>query len=338
MSNALPRLVVRADGNARIGLGHVVRSMAVADIVRDEFAEVLVAVAEPLPALGALVTAAGFTLCPLPTASAAALLAQLRPTDVVMLDGLAFDTDYQRAVRAVGCRVVVVDDLHAYRMEADLIINHGPEATPALYKARPGTRYCLGPGFTMVRREFREAAQRPWPVPQANSVLVCFGGADPQQFTHATLQALLRIDSVRAVGVVTGAAYQHGPALHALAAAQPDKQVQFYQQLSAADMVRLLTDYAVVVCPASTVLLETLVLGQAAITGYYVPDQQVLAGFVHRHQQAFSVGDFRQLRQTDFEPLLRQGLRFHETTLRQPYVPQLTPEVLQAEFRRLRPA
>lgn len=336
MSSALPRLVVRADGNARIGLGHVVRSMAVADVVRAEFAEVLVAVAEPLPALAALAAANGFSLCSLPNASAEALLPLLRPSDVVMLDGLAFDTVYQRAVRAQGCRVVLIDDLHAYPMVADLIINHGPQATPDLYTALPHTRYCLGPGFTMVRREFRERARLPWPVPQADSVLVCFGGADPQQFTSATLQALLRLDSVRAVGVVTGAAYQHGPALHALAAAHPDKRVQFYQQVPAADMARLLTSYAVVVCPASTVLLETLVLGQAAITGYYVADQQVLASFVHQHQQAFSVGDFTRLAPADFGPLLRQGLRFHETTLRQPYVPKLTPKILQAEFRRLR--
>lgn len=336
MSSALPRLIVRADGNARIGLGHVVRSMAVADVVRAEFTEVLVAVAEPLPALRALVAANGFHLCPLAEPSAAALVPLLRPTDVVLLDGLAFDTAYQRAVRALGCRVVVIDDLHAYPMVADLVINHGPEATPALYTAPPETRYCLGPGFTMVRREFRERARQPWPVPRAASVLVCFGGADPQQFTHATLRALLGIDSVRAVGVVTGAAYQHGPALHALAAAHPDKLVQFYQQVAAADMAHLLTDYAVVVCPASTVLLETLVLGQAAITGYYVADQQVLAHFVHRHRQAYSMGDFTQLAPADFGPLLRQGLRFHETMLRQPYVARLTPEILQTEFRRLR--
>ncbi|QNP52112.1 hypothetical protein H9L05_19855 [Hymenobacter qilianensis] len=39
---SLPRLVLRADGNPRIGLGHVMRLLALADILRDEFGCVFV--------------------------------------------------------------------------------------------------------------------------------------------------------------------------------------------------------------------------------------------------------------------------------------------------------
>lgn len=337
MSTPLPpgRLIVRADGNARIGLGHLVRSMAVADVVQAQFAQVLVAVAEPLPAVQQLVAANGFTLLPLPDASADALQPLLHPTDVVMLDGQHFDTAYQRAVRGAGCRLVVIDDLHAWPMEADLIINHGPEASAAQYQARPATRYCLGPGFSMVRREFRERARLPWPTPRVAAVLVCFGGADPQGFTLTTVRALLTIESVREIGVVIGAAYRDGAALRQLAGHSTGPALRIYEQVEAAAMAELLGGPDLVVCPASTVLLETLVLGQAAVTGYYVPDQQRLAGFVHRHQQAFSVGDFAALPPAGFARLLRQGIAFHETTLRRPYVPRLTPELLQAEFRRL---
>ena len=104
MPPAGERLVLRADGNGRIGLGHVMRLLALAEILRTDFAEVVFLIQAPDEALAAMLRSAGVRLLDLPLTSLAEESANtlpdlLRSTDVLVLDGYGFDLAYQAAVR-----------------------------------------------------------------------------------------------------------------------------------------------------------------------------------------------------------------------------------------------
>ncbi|MGI4886767.1 MAG: UDP-2,4-diacetamido-2,4,6-trideoxy-beta-L-altropyranose hydrolase [Janthinobacterium lividum] len=335
-----PRLVLRADASPQIGLGHVVRSLALAELVRPLFAEAVLLTQAPSAAVRQLAATAGLRVVELPVqappAEAGQLPAHVGPADVVVLDGYGFDAAYQAGVRAAGARVVLVDDLAEGPTVADLVVNHGPGVRAADYRARPTTRFCLGPAFSLLRGPFRAQQRPPGPGPAVvSSVLVCFGGADPLGLTHRALGALLALPQVARVGVVTGSAFAAGAALRALAAGFSGKEVTFHHDVPAAELAALLRGHEAAVVPASTVLLEALLLGTAAITGYYADNQRPLAAYVHAHQQAFSVGDFRALDGAALQTALLAGLQFHQTTRRRPYVERLQPERLVAEFQRL---
>jgi len=335
-----PRLVVRADANAQIGLGHVVRSLALAELVGPLFAEAVLLTQAPSAAVRQLAAAAGLGVAELPVrgpqAEAAQLPAHLRPADVVVLDGYGFGAAYQVSVRATGARLVLVDDLAAVPTVADLVVNHGPAVRAADYQALPTTRFCLGPAFSLLRAPFRVQQRLPGPVQTViSSVLVCFGGADPLGLTHQALGALLALPQVAQVCVVTGSAFIAGAGLRRLAAGFMGKEVAFHHDVPATALAALLLHHEAAVVPASTILLETLLLGTAAITGYYAANQRPLAAYVHAHQQAFSVGNFGALAGAALQAALLTGLQFHETTPRQPYVQRLQPEQLVVEFQRL---
>ncbi|SHI85085.1 UDP-2,4-diacetamido-2,4,6-trideoxy-beta-L-altropyranose hydrolase [Hymenobacter daecheongensis DSM 21074] len=340
-ASAPARIIFRADGNATIGLGHLVRSLALADMVRP-LAECRAAVQAPAPAVRQLVREAGVALWELPVLEPAAeaplLAAQLCPTDVVVLDGYGFDTGYQQTLAASGCRLVAIDDLRAWPMAVELVINHSPGVTATQYRAAPGTRFCLGPDYSLLRPPFLTQARPPAPPAPIASVLLCFGGADPQQLTQRCLALLLALPALREVGVITGGAFPHSDALQTLAAASPTKTVRFYANVAADEIVALLHQYQAVVCPASTILIESLVLGKAALTGYYADNQRHLAAYVQEHQQAYSLGDFTALSEVALQQALVQGLEWLAREPRQPYAPHLAPEQLRAEFRRLLPA
>ncbi|PJJ59732.1 UDP-2,4-diacetamido-2,4,6-trideoxy-beta-L-altropyranose hydrolase [Hymenobacter chitinivorans] len=335
------RLIFRADGNSTIGLGHVVRSLALADMVR-AVAPCWFAIQNPSAAIRELLHQAQVTLLELPTQptaeEAAYLAAQVQPDDVLVLDGYAFDTAYQATLRHRGCRLVVIDDLRAWPSEADLIINHSPGVTPAMYQARPHARFCLGPEYSLLRAPFLTSFRLPAPPAPIAKVLLCFGGADPQQLTRRFLAALLPLESVREVGVITGSAFPYTPQLQELAAQHPAKRVAFYQNAAAPEMVALLQGHDAVVCPASTILIESLFLGKAVVTGYYVENQRHLAAYVQEHEQAFSLGDLNTIAADDLQATLAQVLQRAAHQPRQPYVLAPGPERLQAEFRRLLPA
>lgn len=336
-----PRLVLRADGNARIGLGHIVRSLALAEMVRPLFTEFVLLTRQPAPAVRQLAAAVPINLVELPAQSSSAEAAQLpeylRPTDVVVLDGYEFDAAYQARTAACSGKLVLIDDLHQFPTpSADLIINQSPGVVPTDYVARPTTRFCLGPAFSLLRQPFREQARAPRPVPiPISSVLVCFGGADPLRLTQWALTALLALPQVARVGIVTGSAFEGAAELHQLAGQFSTKKTTFHHAVPAAELVALFRQHEAAVVPASTVLVEVLVLGSAAITGYYAENQRALATYVHAHEQAFSVGNFAALPAQAWPDALLAGLRFHQSTLRQSYAEQLAPDKLLAEFQRL---
>lgn len=332
------RIIFRADGNAVIGLGHLVRSLALAAIVRP-VAECWVAVQAPTPAVRQLIEEAQVRLWELPARAAApeaaALAPQLSARDIVVLDGYQFDTSYQQTLAASGCRLVAIDDLRAWPMAVDLVINHSPGVTREQYQAGPQTRFCLGPEYSLLRAPFLAQARRPEPPAAIRRVLLCFGGADPLQLTCRCLAVLLSLPGLEEIGVVTGGAFLHLEALHALAATLPAGRVVFHQNAPAKEMAALLQWPQAVVCPASSILIESLVLGKAALTGYYADNQRPLADYVHQHRQAHSLGDFTVLSDEALQAALEQGLHALAHQSRVPYVQRPAPGKLRAEFQRL---
>lgn len=335
---AAPRLLFRADGNAQIGLGHLVRLLALASQLRG-LAPGTFLVREPTAAVAALLAADGWAVQPLPADESwqaeADWLARhvLQPTDVLVLDGYNFGADYQRRLRTSSCGLVYIDDLRAWPVVADVLINHSPGVAATDYQAA-ATRFLLGPTFSLLRQPFLAGAALPQKPAAIDSALVCFGGADPLRLTIRTLGALRALPGLRQLGVLLGGAFGEAATLEKMAAA-PGVPITIYRNVAAAPLADLLRRYAVAVVPASTVLIEALVLGRPALTGYYADNQQALATYVHAHQQAFSVGSFADLRDADLLAALRSGIDWLATTPRQPYTTQLRPDLLRTEIKYL---
>ncbi|KAF0180031.1 MAG: N-acetyltransferase GCN5 [Limisphaerales bacterium] len=185
-------LLLRADAGPQIGMGHVMRCLALAEPWLQAGSTVTLLTApragglQP-PSAGSdnpterrLQTAGTDALraraeslsvslrelsappgSPADAAETIALAQSLRATWLV-LDGYHFDAAFQRAVKAARIRLLVFDDTaQAARYSADFILNQNLGATAALYPHRdPTTHLLLGPRFVQLRGEFtRGAAQ-----------------------------------------------------------------------------------------------------------------------------------------------------------------------------------
>jgi UDP-2,4-diacetamido-2,4,6-trideoxy-beta-L-altropyranose hydrolase len=335
------RIIFRADGNSTIGLGHVIRSLALAEMVGTLFSEQWLAIRAPSAAVRELARQSRVEVATLPLIEGPAeafWLAThwLRTTDVVVLDGYEFGTVYQQAVHASGCRLVAIDDMAAWPQGADLVINHAPGISPATYVASPTTRFCLGPAFSLVRPPFRHRFRLPAQPEPIKAVVICFGGADPMQLTLRTLLALLQNSGIEQISLIVGSAFEHLPTLAAAVRDQAAGRANLYQNITADEMADLFLAHQVVICSASTVLLESLLLGCPVLTGYFADNQQHLAEYVHQHQQAYSLGNFLSYSDNELANALTQGLGFLQSHARQPYTQQLDIKQLLEEFKRLR--
>ena len=153
-------IIIRADGGQRVGLGHVVRMRALAAMLAADFdCEFLLGNSDP--AVMTLLSgdhrvhqlAAGGdaeTILDLARRTAAA---------AVVLDGYGFGRELQRSLRQAGLRVVVIDDLAAAPIEADLVINHCSRLVAPHYQVPAGASVLCGPEYALLRAPFLSAAR-----------------------------------------------------------------------------------------------------------------------------------------------------------------------------------
>ena len=82
----------------------------------------------------------------------------------------------------IAAGLVVIDDLNKGKYFADIILNHGPHAKNAKYKAPNKTKLLLGEQYTLLRPAFYKNAGKGKVRDQVKVITICFGGSDPKNF------------------------------------------------------------------------------------------------------------------------------------------------------------
>lgn len=211
---AKPCLFFRVDANPRMGMGHAMRCLALAQAWQEEGGRVIFALAERAPALEEYLKSEraesvfmSLEAGSIEDATETATLARCRGASWIVADGYQFNSDFQRKVRDAEIPLLVIDDLggrkHCY---ANIILNQNIHAHEALYRERErGTRLLLGTRYALLRRQFlpwtnwkRQTAQ------VGRKVLVTLGGSDPHNVTLEVMRSLreVKLEKLEAVVIV----------------------------------------------------------------------------------------------------------------------------------------
>lgn len=261
-----PKVFFRADGHAKMGLGHVIRSLALADMLKEQF-HCAFMIRNPLPSLQQQILQVCENLIELPESEndleEANHLSQkyLQGDEIVVLDGYHFTTTYQQIIKNKGCKIVAIDDIHACHFVTDVLINHAGGLKNSDYSAEPYTQFCLGLPYVLLRKPFREAAQnRNYPNRKADNIFICLGGADPNNDTLGVLKKCIESNKFRTFYVVIGGAYQYRKELDDFIA-NLDFDIKLLSNLSAEEMVHYMKQCETAVTPPSTTSYEYLSVG-----------------------------------------------------------------------------
>lgn len=270
------RLWLRADGSASIGLGHVMRSLAIAEHARDVHLSPRF-VLGGAPSTCELVEDRGFAATYVKDDSS--WVEGVGTEDVVVFDGYHFDADLMRRAARRAARVGAVDDSEGGDFPVDVLLNQNP--VPDLhYTLNKGGVALVGPEYALVREEFL-AHRRDRGNDLPRTLLVTMGGSDVQGLTRTVIDRANERAAFDRVLVVVG----------------PAADVPVKRLRQAVDVVRAPSDVAgtfatadAAISAAGSTTWELLAIGMPTALVQVADNQRFIGPGVARHGAAIFLG------------------------------------------------
>jgi UDP-2,4-diacetamido-2,4,6-trideoxy-beta-L-altropyranose hydrolase len=139
------KIIFRADGGPTIGMGHFIRTLALAEMLNDDF-YCIYATQSPSEYQTNEIEKVCHERIDLPADETHfnVFLNLLKGNEIVVLDNYYFTTEYQKAIKAKGCKLVCIDDMQDKHYVADLVINHAEGINRNSFSIESYTRLLLG--------------------------------------------------------------------------------------------------------------------------------------------------------------------------------------------------
>jgi UDP-2,4-diacetamido-2,4,6-trideoxy-beta-L-altropyranose hydrolase len=211
-------IFIRADASLKIGSGHVMRGLTLAESLREKGASITFVSRKHKGNVNHLISKKGFNVIELDqpelnkkrnediysdwlgvseiqdAADTIDAIGNLNP-DWLIVDHYSLGEKWEKELRPVVKSLFVIDDIANRQHDCDMLLDQNWfENMDTRYDelTSPGCVKLLGPKFALLRPEFAEARQTLKPRDGTiKRVFVFFGGSDPQNLTSMTLRALL---------------------------------------------------------------------------------------------------------------------------------------------------
>lgn len=276
MSQSRPEILMRADAGSKIGFGHVVRSAALASLLRDDFDCWMVCHNDNVssePFVDNLIASSGARriltsdyLQPFQLSvdeANAEFFSAVTKERIVVLDNYYYDSVYQRQVRG-RCRALVsIDDMSDREFVSDVFFTPSPLLMSELNLA-PYTEFYGGIEWTFLREPFLQPVKRKRRE-RIDSVLVSMGGADPLRLSDIFIEIVRGLKPEARIDVIAGPA--------AIINSSPDDKLDIHRNVDAVELVELIDSADFGIFPASTSSIEALARKLPIAAGWYADNQ-----------------------------------------------------------------
>lgn len=285
----MQRIVFRADGSGKTGYGHFIRSLALAGYLKNDFGchfttynsvdhlptdyqfSEIAKVCNYIPIIAANLDDANTFF-----------LNELEPDDIVVLDNYYYTTDYQRAIKDKGCKLVCIDDMHDRHMVCDLLMTACP-LTQYDFSMEPYTKFVGGIEWAFLREPFLKPNADHNIHFEIDRVVIAMGGADPFNLTDKMIQIANSVLPDAKISVMAGDTVEISD--------ESARIAKIYRRLGAEEIVELFDNSNLGIFPASTVCMEAFSRKLPVVAGYYVDNQEEFYKFGVEYQLFSPLGN-----------------------------------------------
>ena len=298
-------IIIRADGGTAIGMGHIVRCLALADMLTNDF-EITFAVQNPTQSALAAIHSITTNIISLPattnyTDDAQHFTTTLKSNEIVVLDGYHFKTEYQQAIKYKGCKLVAIDDLHSWHQLADVVINHAEGVTKTMYSAQAYTQFCLGIDYVLLRKTFLQHNKIERCITSIDKVFISMGAADIGNLSLKFTKALASLPAIKEIHLMLGSINPHLQEIEEFMNTHPHVNIIKHFEINADQLAHLLHHCDVCICPASSISIESCAVGIGLVSGYSASNKLGNLAGLFKHKAVINFGDLNALTLDDIK-------------------------------------
>lgn len=335
-------VVIRADANSKIGMGHVMRCLSVADALLKRGEEVLFVTADDTPV--PLLTKKGVpyrvlhtdyadmeaelpelweVLRELPQGAESPDATLVQKNTSILVDSYYVTEKYLAALKK-RITTIYMDDIYAFSYPVDMLINYniygeemGYEKDVAFAdtKLLLGAKYVplreefsAGAGYGQSRKEFSEGVENVTPAADGG-ILITTGGSDSFNLAGQLLMEAMKYDALKEkkYHVVSGSLNPHIGELQALA----QKHENIHIHCNVTNMAELMAESEVALSAGGSTLYELCAMGVPVIAFSFAENQERLVQTFVKRGIAQYGGNYR----TDGNKMIQNTIAGLETLL-----------------------
>ncbi len=335
-------VVIRADANSKIGMGHVMRCLSVADALLKRGEEVLFVTADDTPV--PLLTKKGVpyrvlhtdyadmeaelpklwnALSELPQGPGVPEAALPQRNIFILVDSYYVTEKYLAALKK-RITTIYMDDIYAFSYPVDMLINYNiygeemgyeKDAAFADTKLLLGTNYVplreefsAGAGYVQSRKELSLGAANVTPA-EEGGILITTGGSDGFNLAGQLLMEAMKYDALKEkeYHVVSGSLNPHIGELQALA----QKHENIHIHCNVTNMAELMAESEVALSAGGSTLYELCAVGVPVIAFSFAENQERLVQTFVKRGIAQYGGNYR----TDGNKMIQNTIAGLETLL-----------------------
>ena len=258
----IPKIYFRADADAKIGYGHFVRTLALADMLKKDFDCSFFTAAPTAYQRVEVDKVCKLRELPCDENKFNLFLDLLSGEEIVFLDNYFFTSEYEKAIKEKGCSIVVLSPSKPHHY-ADIVINF-VDKDFSHYSVEPYTKIVAGLEWSILREPFRKPIDDNKRI--RNKVIVSFGGTDQFSLTEKVVNVLGNTEYQLSVICTNRVSEDRRKAL-------AEKGVTVYTDIPAETVASLFEQAEYAILSSSTICMEALSRGAKVLAGYYVDNQ-----------------------------------------------------------------
>ena len=261
-------VLIRADGNEKIGSGHIMRTKSIANELKGLGAKVLYALADERGKrlinneFQSVVLSSNYE-CLDDEINALSSVIKEQKIKLILLDSYFVTPKYFKELKKLA-KVAYIDDLDTFAYECEALISYGAFFDKNEYKARQNLakKYFLGSEFAPLRAEFG-STQKSSKNTQKKQVLLTTGNTDLLGIMPRLLEAFLSDESLKNLEflAISGAFNEHENKLLALSAKHKNIKVLKNPE----NMAQIMAEADFVLSAGGSTLYELASLAKAVI-------------------------------------------------------------------------
>ena len=288
----MTKIAFRVDGGPRTGLGHVMRSLALAKEFPGNIE--ISFITKSNKEVQDLILDSGFEILTLDSnldykneLAAVKELIKTNNIDIIITDSYELDQNYLIELKKIVNKLVSIHDFVPYKFPANIVVNGNIYAPKLDYQSTTGNNhFLLGPKYTLMREEFQEVS-RTNINKEVNSILVTVGGSDKLNLTPKIIAALNKLEQNLHVDVVVGPGFNNEEQIVNLTK-ESDLEVSLHFNVT--QMSKLMLNNDLAISAGGSTLYELAATGTPTITLLQADNQVKVAQAMAEQEIVINLG------------------------------------------------